>query len=384
MKRNIGVFTGSRAEYGQLKWLMKLVAVDPDLKLTTIVSGSHLSRSNGLTINEIVADGFEVNFKIEMLLASDTKCGVGKSLGLGIISFAEMLSNHAPDLIVVLGDRYEAVGIVIAALISGVPVAHIHGGEKTEGAIDDSFRHAITKMSHLHFVANEDYKKRVIQLGEDPKLVWNVGGLGVDAIKNTNFLSKKALEERYDIEFGSKNLLVTLHPETIGIQNSMLWINEVLMALEEFKDITKIFTMSNVDAGSESINMQVKKYVNSSKNTYFVPSFGIQAYFSCLNYVDGVLGNSSSGIVETPSFSIGTINIGDRQKGRVMSESVINVPAIKLDICDALNKLYSEEFQRSLKFASNPYGSGGASIKILKIIKSIDLNGLLKKSFYDL
>ncbi|MDX4040000.1 UDP-N-acetylglucosamine 2-epimerase [Aliarcobacter skirrowii] len=382
--KKICVVTGTRAEYGLLYWLLKEIEADKDLELQVIVTGMHLSPEFGLTYKEIEKE-FKINKKIEMLLSSDTSVGISKSMGLAQISFAESYDELKPDVVVVLGDRYEIFSATSAAMIARIPIAHIHGGEKTEGAFDESIRHSITKMSHLHFAATEEYKNRVIQLGEDPSRVFNVGGMGIENIKRLKLLSKDEFEKSIEFKLNIKNILVTFHPVTLENSTAKEQFQQLLDAIDELEDTNIIFTKANSDTDGRVINQMIDEYVtkNSNKSIVFT-SLGQLRYLSALQYVDAVVGNSSSGLAETPSFKIGTINIGDRQKGRIKASSVIDCEANKNSIVKAFAKLYSKEFQESLKTTINPYGDGCASKKIVEILKSVDLENILKKSFYDL
>ncbi|RBQ30140.1 UDP-N-acetylglucosamine 2-epimerase [Aliarcobacter vitoriensis] len=380
----ICVVTGTRAEYGLLYWLVKEIEADKDLELQLIVTGMHLSPEFGLTYKEIEKE-FKIDKKIEMLLSSDTSVGVSKSMGLAQISFAEAYDELKPDIVVVLGDRYEIFSATSAAMISRIPIAHLHGGETTEGAFDESIRHSITKMSHLHFVATQEYKNRVIQLGENPSRVFNVGGMGIENIKRLELLCKDEFEKSIDFQLNKKNILVTFHPVTLENSTAKEQFSELLNAIDELEDTNIIFTKANSDTDGRIINQMIDKYVsnNSHKSVCFT-SLGQLRYLSALQYVDAVLGNSSSGLAEAPSFKIGTINIGDRQKGRIKASSIVDCEPNKNSILEAVKKLYSKEFQEGLKDTINPYGDGCSSKKIIEVIKNVNLNHILKKSFYDL
>ena len=384
MSRKICVITGTRAEYGLLRWVMQGVKNDPDLLLQVIATGTHLSPEYGLTYRAIEDDGFLIDRKVEMLTSSDTPVGIVKSMGLGLIGFADALNELRPDLIVALGDRYEIFSAVSAALISNIPVAHIHGGETTEGAFDEALRHSITKMSQFHFVATEEYRQRVIQLGEQPEKVLLVGGLGIDSIRRLKLLDRVQLENSIDFKFGHKNLLVTFHPVTLENQEIENQMNELLDALSRLKDTHLIFTFPNADTGGRILIKMVKDFVALNPNSRAYTSLGQLRYLSCIAQVDGVVGNSSSGLIEVPSFKKGTVNIGDRQRGRLEAESIINCEPISEKISTAIAKLYSSEFKDSLHRTVNLYGNGGASEAIISALKSVSLEGVLKKSFYDL
>ncbi|MDB9752176.1 UDP-N-acetylglucosamine 2-epimerase, partial [Gammaproteobacteria bacterium] len=338
----------------------------------------------GFTYREIEQDGFKIDRKIEMLTSSDTSVGITKSMGLGMIGFADALNELKPDLIVVLGDRFEIFAAVSAALVARIPVAHIHGGEATEGLIDEAIRHSITKMSHLHFVAAEEYRQRVIQLGENPERVFLVGGLGIDNIKHLKLLDRTELEYAINFKLGQKNLLITFHPVTLDVGTAAEQMEELLVALDTLNETHLIFTLPNADTDGRILINMIEQYVKNRSNACVFTSLGQKRYLSCVYYVDGVVGNSSSGLAEVPSFRKGTINIGDRQRGRIQTESVINCEPNRQDIKAAIEKLYDQDFQTSLKDVKNPYGEGGASEKTVKVISSISLDEILKKRFYNL
>lgn len=382
--RKICVITGTRADYGLLRWVMQGIKDDPDLKLQIIATGMHLAPEFGLTYQVIEHDGFEIDKKVEMLTSSDTEIGITKSMGLGLIGFADALSELKSDLIVVLGDRFEIFSAVSAALIARIPVAHLHGGEVSEGAFDESLRHSITKMSHLHFVAAEVYRLRVIQLGEQSDRVFLVGGLGIDSIKRLPLLNRSDLESTLDFVFGRKNLLVTFHPVTLENATAEKQMNELLSALSELRDTQVIFTLPNADTGSRTLIKMVHEFVARHQNARAYTSLGQLRYLSCVSHVDAVVGNSSSGLTEVPSLGKGTINIGDRQQGRLQASSVINCEPTRESITEAIKVIYSQEFQSGLCTVRNPYGVGGASEKVVDTLKSYPLDNLLKKNFYDL
>lgn len=384
MKRRICIITGTRAEFGLMRWLMQGIADEPSLALQVIATGMHLSPEFGLTYREIEQSGFRIDRKVEMLTSSDTPVGIAKSMGLGMIGFADALADLQPDLVVVLGDRFEILAAVSAALVARIPVAHLHGGETTEGAFDEAIRHSITKMSHLHFVAAEDYRRRVVQLGEQPERVFLVGGLGSDAIMRVQLLGRAELEASLDFAFGPNNLLVTFHPVTLENQSSEQQMAELLAALEQLPDTHLIFTMPNADNGSRRLAQMVDAFVARHPNARAYVSLGQLRYLSCMQFVDGVVGNSSSGLAEVPSFKKGTVNIGDRQRGRLMAASVINCAPERQAIGAALQRLYSPAFQSALASVQNPYGDGGASAKILAVLKTHPIDDLVKKIFHDL
>jgi len=384
-KRKICVITGTRSEYGLLSKLLQSINEDSKLELQIIATGMHLSEEFGFTYKEIEKDGFIINRKIEMLLSADTASAISKSTGLGLIGFADAYNQLNPDIIVVLGDRFEILSAAIAALYAKIPIAHIHGGETTQGAFDESIRHSITKMSYWHFVAIDEYKKRVIQLGENPNRVFNVGGLGVDVINKTNLLSKKELMRNTKIKFGSKNLIITYHPVTLDNRTTRDHIKCLLSALDELNDIYLIFTMPNSDPEGRIIKQEIHKFVSShSDRSISFISMGNLNYWSTLKYVDGVVGNSSSGILEAPTFNIGTINIGDRQKGRIRSNSIIDSVPTKASILQAIHTLYTDDFQNILSNVTNPYAKNNSTKKIIKILRDKKIPEELKKEFHDL
>jgi GDP/UDP-N,N'-diacetylbacillosamine 2-epimerase (hydrolysing) len=377
--------TGTRAEYGLLRWVMNTVRENPALELQIVATGMHLSPEFGLTHLDIEKDGFKIDRKVEMLLSSDTPVGITKSIGLAITGFADALRDLQPDVMLVLGDRFEIFAAVVAATVARIPVAHLHGGEATEGAIDEAFRHSITKMSHLHFVAAEEYRKRVVQLGENPDRVFLVGGLGVDCIKKLTLLDRGALEAAIGFKFGPRNLLITFHPVTLENATARSQMAELLGALEALPDTRLIFTMPNADTEGRVLLEMIKGFVAKHDNARAFTSLGQICYLSCIQNVDAVVGNSSSGLTEAPSFpGTGTINIGDRQRGRLRAASVIDCAPERASIEAAITRLYSPDFQRRIELVSNPYGDGGASERIVDTLSHIPLDGLLKKRFFDL
>ena len=383
-KRKVCIVTGSRAEYGLLYWLIKEVEADKDLKLQLIVTGMHLSSEFGLTHKEIEKD-FKIDKKIDIHLSSDTSIGISKSMSIAQASFAKAYNKLKPDIVVVLGDRYEIFSAVSSAMISRIPIAHLHGGEATEGSIDEAIRHCITKMSHLHFTATEEYSKRVIQLGEDSKRVFNVGGAGIENIKRLKLLTKVKFEKSINFKLKKKNVLVTFHPVTLEIKTSKKHFQELLNSIDELEDTNIIFTKANSDADGKIINQMIDKYISkNSDKSIGAASLGQLKYLSALQYVDFVIGNSSSGLLEVPSFRIGTINIGDRQNGRIKADSVVDCLPIKKSIKKAIKLVYSKKFQKFLKDVKNPYGDGCASKKIIKVLKSVKLENILKKTFFDI
>ena len=382
--KKVCIVTGTRAEYGLLRWVIEGIQQSTVLDLRLIATGMHLSPEFGLTVNAIKADGYHVDRKVEMLLSSDTAVGVTKSMGLGMIGFADALAELKPDLMLVLGDRYEIFAAASAAMIARVPIAHLHGGETTQGAFDESIRHSITKMSHLHFVAAEEYRHRVIQLGEQPEHVFKVGGLGVDSIHRLQLLSRDELEEALNFRFLSRNLLVTFHPVTLECNTGTEQMKELLAALSKLSDTGLIFTMPNADTEGRALFEQIQEFCEKHPQAKAYTSLGQLRYLSCMRHVDGVVGNSSSGLLEAPSFKKGTINIGDRQKGRLKAQSIIDCQPIEGSVSNAIVKMFLPQFQDKLSTVENPYGDGGASEAIVKILESCSLNDILKKRFHDI
>ena len=382
--RKICVVTGTRAEYGLLRWVMQGIEESELLDLQLIATGMHLSPEFGFTVQDIQADGFRIDRKVEMLMSSDTAVGITKSMGLAMIGFADALAELQPDLLLVLGDRFEIFAAAASAMIARIPIAHLHGGESTEGAIDESIRHSITKMAHLHFVAADRYRQRVKQLGEQPEHIFQVGGLGIDNILRLDLLSRSELEEALDFKLAQRNLLITFHPVTLEHSTSGDQMNELLRALEELSDTGLIFTMPNADTDGRILFRQINEFCASHPLARAYTSLGQLRYLSCIKHVDGVIGNSSSGLSEVPSFHKGTINIGDRQRGRLRAASVIDCPADRTSITKAINQLFSRSFLASLPAIQNPYGNGGASATIVKILERISFDNLLKKRFFDL
>ncbi|OGT39840.1 MAG: UDP-N-acetyl-D-glucosamine 2-epimerase, UDP-hydrolysing [Gammaproteobacteria bacterium RIFCSPHIGHO2_12_FULL_36_30] len=384
-RRKIAVVTGTRAEYGLLKNLLNEIKLDVDLQLQLIVTGMHLSSEFGLTYLEIENDCFEIDAKIEMLLSSDTAIGVAKSIGIGILGFADAFERLKPDVIVVLGDRFEILAAVQTAMILKIPVAHIHGGELTQGAIDDGIRHAITKMSHLHFAATEVYRHRIIQLGESPDRVFNYGALGVERIKKTNLLTKKKLEVMLNFQFSTPTFLVTYHPATLSLDKIKDELRYLFSALDAFLQAKIIFTKSNADEAGRLINQQIDLYCEKNINrAKAFTSMGDLNYLSTMQYCDVIIGNSSSGIIEAPTLHKPTVNIGNRQEGRLFADSIIQCGIFMDEIEMAIKKALSPEFKNIVKKTISPYDSGNTAEKIKKSIKNVELKKITQKKFYDM
>ena len=383
--RTVAVVTGTRAEYGLLFWLLKEIASDPALKLRLLVTGSHLSCDFGQTGEEIEKDGLRIDEKIEILTEDDSAVGISKSMARALTGFAESFQKDRPDLVVILGDRYEIFGAAQAAMLARIPIAHIHGGELTEGAMDDSIRHSLTKMAQLHFVTAEPYRKRVIQLGEQPDRVFSFGAPTSENLKRLEFLSKVDLEKRLKFSLDRPYLLLTYHPVTLEAGGPLKALNELLAALNEFPNYKIVLTKSNADEGGRAINVRLDEFAAAHSDRVMCSySLGHQVYLSAMKHCAAVVGNSSSGLIEAPFFKVPTVNIGDRQKGRLQAESVIDSEEKHDSIVSALRKALSPEFQSVLRDVQSPYGSGNVSVRIKEELKKADLSDILKKKFYDL
>ena len=383
MRKNIAVVTGSRAEYGLLRNLLFLIRDSHEFNLKLFVTGMHLSKKYGNTFKEIINDNIEIFKKINIRINSDDPLSISSSTSIGINKFAKSFKDSKIDLLIILGDRYELLGAVIPACFENIPIAHIHGGETTEGVLDEAIRHSITKFSSIHFVANEVYRRRVIQLGESPSRVFNVGGMGIDAIASTKLLSLEEIQKKLKIKIRKKSLLVTYHPETLKRKNTNDNLNELILSLTDLEDTTILITLPNADPDNLKIISCFKKFANNNPNVYLFKSLGQINYFSLLSLVDGVLGNSSSGLLEAPYFCKGTINIGDRQRGRLKANSVIDCLPNAESISKALSKLYSKKFKEKLHKIDSPYGKKGASKNIYKILKKLEFDNLIQKKFFD-
>lgn len=380
--RKICVVTGSRSEYGLLYWLMKEIQGDPDLQLQVVATGMHLSPEFGLTYKVIESDGFKIDAKVEMLMSSDTSIGITKSMGLGVIGFADVLDSLNPDIIVLLGDRFEILSAAQAALVSRIPIAHIGGGDVTEGAFDEAIRHSITKMAHLHFVTNEISARRVRQLGENPAHIFNTGSPGIDYIKNIKKITRGILEQEMGFHFREKNVLVTFHPVTLDKEPAELQFDALLEALASFgPKMGVIITMPNSDVGRHPLFNRIEDFIAAHPNAKAFTSLGQTLYLNAMAQVDVVVGNSSSGVYEAPSFKKPTVNIGDRQKGRLMAKSVICCEPDSKSIASAISDAMNLECSNII----NPYGDGKSSIRIKNYLKEIqNPSSLLKKRFFDL
>lgn len=385
MKR-IVILTATRAEYGLLKPLIKKINDDQDFDMRLAVTGMHLSPEFGMTIREIAGDNLPIDKKIEILLSADTPVAISKSMGLAVISFAEYFAECDPDALVVLGDRYETLAVCCAAMNARVPIFHLNGGEASEGLIDEAVRHAVTKMSYLHFTSTEKYRSRVIQMGEEPSRVFNVGAMGVENALHAELLSPAELEESLEFPLGSRYAVGTFHPVTLERETAEVQTEELLAALDHHADMRYLFTKANSDADGRVINRLLENYEKEHDNFRVFDSLGMKRYLSALKYASFVIGNSSSGLMEAPVFGIPVIDIGDRQKGRIACGAVIHCNPVRQEIEDAIQSALSKEFRRKANSASNPYGDGNTSSKIIKIIRDYLLNDKvdIKKKFFDL
>lgn len=386
MKTRIAVLTATRAEYGLLSPIIHALKESEMFEIMVVATGAHLSPEFGMTYKEIEEDGIVIDKKIEMLLSSDTPVSISKSMGLAMISFAEYFEEVKPDALMVLGDRYETLAVCCAAMNARIPIIHLYGGETTEGAIDEAVRHSITKMSYLHFTSTEDYRRRVIQLGEHPTRVFTVGSIGIENALRMELLSKKELEDSIGFQLDKPFAVVTFHPTTLEDGQAEKQFGEVLAAFNEHSDMKYIFTKANADASGRIINKMIDEYVAQKDNAIAVTSLGVKRYLSALRYATMVIGNSSSGLVEVPSFKIPTINIGDRQKGRLQADSVVNCEPTCQGVDEAIRKALSAEYRDTIVHVKNPYGDGNTSKKIVEILEEVlGRNRIdLKKKFYDI
>ncbi|MBF0283104.1 MAG: UDP-N-acetylglucosamine 2-epimerase (hydrolyzing) [Magnetococcales bacterium] len=384
--RRILAVTGSRAEYGHLQWVLREIAEAPDLELRLAATGAHLAAEHGLTAGEMEADGFSLDARIPLPLPDDGPLAIARAIGAGVAGFAEVYARLRPDLLLILGDRYEMLAAACAALPLRLPIAHLHGGETSQGAMDEAIRHTITKMAHLHFTAAEPYRRRVIQLGEDPARVFNFGAPGLDHLtRGPALLSREAWRERFGFELGRVNFLVTYHPVTLEADGPQRAVAALLAALDLFPEARVIFTKANADAEGRAINALLEAYAAQRPGrAALFDSLGPLGYLSALALVDAVVGNSSSGIIEAPFFRVPTVNLGDRQKGRLRAASVIDCPEQAEAIAAAIRRALSPEFRASLAGMASPYGQGDAARKIVQVLRSFDLTGILKKEFHDL
>lgn len=383
MNMRIAVFTGTRAEYGLLYWLLRDIEDSSDLDLSVIVSGTHLSSEFGYTVDQIISDGFEVTERVEMLLSSDSDVGTVKSLGLGIIGYADALSRQRPDMLVLLGDRYEALGVAQAAMLMKIPILHIHGGEITEGAYDDAIRHAITKLSFLHATSTDEYRQRVIQLGEEPSRVRTVGAIGLDHLERSSFMTTEEISESLGFELGEQFAVMTYHPVTLADESPVETFKNITSALDNYPSLKVIITYPNADEGGRKIIPLIESYAqNNSDRIVVVSSLGQRRYLSAIKNAKLVIGNSSSGIIEVPSFKVPTINIGARQHGRLAAKSVLHCEPDEQSISEALATALKLSETGQLEDIINPYGDGQAVSAILEMIRSAKISST--KKFYDI
>ena len=372
--KKILVVTGTRAEYGLLYWTMKEIQKDKDLQLQLIVTGSHLSEEYGYTVEQIKKDGFKIDEEIDMLIESNKKSAIVKSMGLEMIQMAQAFDRLKPDILLILGDRYETFVAATCAMMMNVAIAHMNGGESTEGAIDEQIRHAITKMAHIHFAGAEYYRERIIKMGEESWRVHNVGQAGIENIKRLRLLTKTELEYELGIKLDKKVFLITYHPVTLGVQDIENQMENLLKAISEF-DAKYIFTYPNADYGNKIIIDKINEFRQNHDNVYVFYSLGQVKYLSLMKYTDVMIGNSSSGIIESPSFKLPVVNIGDRQKGRLRNKNIIDVGNNEIEIIEGINKaLYNKQFINSLNDLENVYGDGTTSEKVVKILKTIEIN----------
>ena len=385
MKKIVFV-TSTRAEYGLLKPLMSAFMADLYYDTRIAVTGMHLSPEFGMTVKEIEADKIPIDRRIEIVISSDTPVAISKCMGLAMISFAEYFDYCKPDALIILGDRYEILSVCCAAMNARIPIFHLYGGEATEGLIDEAVRHSITKISYLHFTSTEIYRKRVIQMGESPDRVFNVGAMGIENALNVKTMTKNELSENIGFDLGEKYAIGTFHPVTLDNFTAEKQIRELLAALDNHKEIKFLFTKANADTDGRIINKLIEEYVKVHDNAFLVDSLGMKRYLSALKYAEFVIGNSSSGLVEVPSFHIPTINIGDRQRGRIFGDTVINCEPDKNSIENAIKKALNQEFREKIRNSKNPYGDGRTSEKIMKIVKNFFMNNKIdiKKKFYDI
>lgn len=379
--RRVMVVTGSRAEYGILQWVMHDIQKDSALELQVVATGMHLAPQFGLTVGQIIADGFAIDAKVDVLMASGTAGGVAKSMGLGLMGMSDAIERLSPDILLVLGDRFEIMAAVQAAMVHGIPVAHIAGGDVTEGAFDEAIRHSITKMAHIHLVTNEISARRVRQMGEDPGRIHVVGSPSLDHLRRTTLLTGPALEKALGASLGARNLLVTFHPVTLDASDGVGQIAALLEALTAFDDATIWFTRPNADPGGVAINGLIDQWAEGRPNVEVRTSLGQLRYLSLMSQVDAVVGNSSSGLYEAPSLGTPTVNVGDRQAGRLAADSVIHVAPERGAIVDGIRRA----FEMDCSDVTNPYGDGESSGRILDVLKSIpDSQTLLRKKFFEI
>ncbi len=384
--KKIAILTATRAEYGLLAPVIKKLDMEPEIDVRVVVTGMHLCGEFGMTVNEIRQDGVHIDREIDIRIDSDTPAGISKTMSRALAGFADYFAENRPDALMVLGDRYETLAVCIAAMNERIPIIHLHGGEATLGAVDEAIRNAITKMSYLHFTATEEYRKRVIRMGEAPDRVFMSGAVGVENALGVERMSKDELEQSLGCELGDSFAVLTFHPVTLENNTAQNQIDELIKAMEKYPDITFLCTKANADVDGKIINESLRQCADTHRNVLLYDSLGVRRYLSALSYAEFVIGNSSSGIIEVPSFGIPTINIGDRQKGRIQAESVINCEPLFEDIADAIEKARSLQFRNHIRNISNPYGDGKASDVIVDVTKDFLLNDKFEtqKKFYDI
>ncbi len=382
-KKKICVITSGRADYGLLKNLIKKINASKKIDYHLSITGTHLSSKHGETFKEILSDKLKINSRVKIFENDDSEIGISKSFSIGVTKFSKLFKKIRPSLILVLGDKFEIFSSVIAATFNRIPIAHIYGGEETTGAIDNVIRNSITKMSHIHFTATKKYQKRIIQMGENPKFVFNVGAMGIEDFNNIKFRSKKYFKKKYNINFDKKTILVCFHPVTLEPNTEKKHIKSILFSLKHLKDTNIVFTSPNADHGYKQIDNEIKKFSKNKKNCFYIKSFGRTNFLSCLKLSNIIIGNSSSGIIEAPSLKTITINIGDRQKGRVKSKSIINCNTSAKNIKRFLDKYLNKRFETKKNFYYNEHFKKNSSKKILKVLENINTQNLIKKPFVE-
>ncbi len=380
--RRIALVTTSRAEYGIQSRLIRMLQDDPEIDFRLVVSGTHLSKKHGCTVKQIEADGIEVAEKVD--IGIDKGWPVAKIMAATLEKMSVVIQNMKPDLVVLLGDRYEMLSVALACTLNNIPIAHLHGGETTIGATDEVFRHSITKAAYLHFTSCEEYRQRVIQLGEDPKRVFNVGSLGVENCRKFKLLTRPELEKELGFKFAKHNILVTFHPVTFEQGNATAQVDELIAALAGLEDTQIVITHPNADAEGDLIADRFKTFAKGRQNVHLRSSLGSLRYLSYVKQASAIVGNSSSGVIEVPSFNVPTVNIGNRQAGRIMPETVICCTPKRKEITKAVEKAFSKDFRDLIAKAKNPYEKKGTAEKILFRLKSADLRKAVAKKFYDL
>jgi len=382
-KKKIIVVTSSRADYGLLKNLIKKLFQSKKIKLHLSVTGTHLSLKHGKTINEILRDKVSVHSKIKIVI-NDSPMGISKAFSQSVVKFSELFIKQKPDLILILGDRFEILASVIAATLNRIPIAHVHGGEETVGAIDNVIRHSITKMAHVHFASINEYKKRIIQMGENPNLVFNVGAVGLEELNKYKFKTNKYFKKNYNIDFKKKSILVCFHPVTLEPFKEQIHIRKILLALKNLKDTNIIFTSPNADQGNNKIEKEIIKFSKGKKNCFYIRSFGRSDFLSCLRLSNLMIGNSSSGIFEAPSLKTISINLGDRQQGRIKSKSVIDTHIDSIKIEKLIKKFLYKKVAISKNYFYNPYFKKDVSNRIIKVLENLETGKIIKKNFFNI